>query len=51
MATSKASKKDQPKRKRYNAEGRGKARKLRMLQKHVEKYPNDLQAKNVLSGL
>ena len=41
---SKASKKDQPKRKRYNVQQRGFKRRITDLEKHIKKNPNDAQA-------
>ena len=41
---SKASKKDQPKRKRYNVQQRGLKRRITDLEKHIKKSPNDAQA-------
>ena len=41
----KSSKKDQPKRIRYNNQRRGHLRKVRELENHCQKCPNDIQAK------
>ena len=44
----KSSKRDEPKRKRYNAERRGFVHRVRALEKHIAKHPDDEQAKAAL---
>jgi hypothetical protein len=44
----KSPKRDQPKRKRYNAEGRGHKRRLADLERHIAKHPNDAVAPEAL---
>jgi hypothetical protein len=44
----KSSKSDQPKRRRYNATNRGYRRRLRDLERHIERNPNDKTAPEAL---
>jgi hypothetical protein len=44
----KSSKADQPKRRRYNVESRGHKRRLRDLERHIERNPNDKTAPEAL---
>lgn len=44
MPNKQTSKRDQPKRKRYNQEGRRQTNRIRKLSRHLKKYGEDKQA-------
>ena len=51
MGNKKSSKRDQPKRKRYNAERRYEKNQVRNLRKHLKHYPNDKAAQEYLDKM